>query len=112
MSSDATDLPSGVQLDIQLLWHIGQEPEGYTVARHWIHYLYCDDDAGAAVLEAGARAGWWAVRRVAPEYHGIVAERSDLVVNPDSVFAARQFFEALAASVPGGDYDGWEAQTG
>lgn len=100
---------TGQALDIELLSAIAAAPGGFTVARRWEHFVYCDDEMGAAVLEAGARAGWWAVRRVVPEYHGIVAERSDLRVCPESVPAARAFFERLAASVPGGDYDGWEA---
>ncbi len=47
-----------------------------------------------------------------PDYHGIVAKRSDLPVNAETVSDAREFFEALAATVPGGDYDGWGAEGG
>lgn len=78
--------------------------------RLWEHFIYCDDEKGAARLEAAAVEAGWTVQRVVPEYHGIVASRSDLAVTPDEVKSAREFFEALARSVPGGDYDGWGAE--
>lgn len=71
--------------------------------RLWEHLLYCDDEAGAAALERGASAAGWSVQRVAPGHHGIVAKRSDLLVNAATVAEAREFFEGLASSVPGGD---------
>ncbi|WP_263118959.1 hypothetical protein [Cellulomonas sp. RIT-PI-Y] len=43
---------------------------------------------------------------------GVIASRDDLAVDPANVRAMRAYFEALAASVPGGDYDGWEAEAG
>lgn len=98
--------------DDQLLGIIAQREGGLESPRHWVHYVYCDDEAGAAILEAGASEGGWLVERVAPEYHGVVAERVDLAVNPATVPEARRFFESLAATVPGGDYDGWEASAG
>ncbi len=78
--------------------------------RLWEHFVYCDDEDGAARLEAAAVEAGWTVQRVVPEYHGIVASRSDLAVTPGEVASARTFFEVLAGSVPGGDYDGWGAE--
>ncbi|MBA3529949.1 MAG: ribonuclease E inhibitor RraB [Propionibacteriaceae bacterium] len=74
------------------------------------HFIYCDDEAGAAWLETQARADGWQTIRVAPGSHGVVASRSDLPVNDETVAGAREFFEKLAGSVPGGDYDGWGAE--
>jgi hypothetical protein len=82
---------------------------GTTSPARWEHFVYCDDEAGAATLERIASETGWTVERVDPAYHGIVAERSDLVISPQAVAEARGFFEKLAASVPGGDYDGWGA---
>lgn len=78
--------------------------------RLWEHFVYCDDEEGAARLEAAAVEAGWTVQRVAPEHHRIVASRSDLAVTPYEVASARTLFEALADSVPGGDYDGWGAE--
>ncbi|WP_332642260.1 ribonuclease E inhibitor RraB [Aeromicrobium sp.] len=106
----APQLPTtGHAGDDQLLAMIAQSDGGLEVPRHWLHYVYCDDNEGAAVLEAGAAAGGWTVQRVVPEHSGIVAEREDWPVNLETVPQVRAFFESLAASVPGGDYDGWEA---
>lgn len=104
--------PTGDADDDQLLRLLARAPGGLDVERHWIHYLYCADDDGAAELQAKAEAAGWTVKRVVPEYHGIVAERHDLVINPDSTRSTREFFDALAASVDGGMYDGWEASAG
>ena len=73
------------------------------------HFVYCDDEPAAASLEAQARAEGWQTTRVAPGGHGIVASRSDLPVNEGTVADARTFFERIAASVRGGEYDGWGA---
>lgn len=98
--------------DDQLLGMLAKAPGGLEEPRHWIHYVYCGDAAGADALEHGAVAAGWTVRRVVPEYHGIVAERSDLAITPERTVEVREFFERLAASVPAGEYDGWEASAG
>ena len=98
---------SGDDQVLEQLAQLGTEDQS---PRLWEHFVYCDDEDGAAVLESGASATGWSVDRVAPEYHGIVAKRSDLPVNAKTVAEAREFFERLAASVPGGDYDGWGAE--
>ena len=92
-----------------MLGILSQTDGGLSATRHWVHYVYCDDESGAAVLEAAASSGGWDVRRVATDHHGIIAERSDLAVNLETLPDVRRFFEDLARSVPGGDYDGWEA---
>ena len=78
--------------------------------RLWEHFLYCDDEAGADVLEARAREAGWNVEQVDPQYHGIVASRSDRAVTPEAVTEARGFFEGRVAAVAGGEYDGWGAE--
>lgn len=98
--------------DDQLLGMLAKAPDGLDTPRHWLHYVYCGDAAGADTLEREAVTAGWTVRRVVPEHHGIVAERSDLAITPSAVVEARAFFEKLAASVPGGEYDGWEASAG
>ena len=97
--------------DDQLLAILAGTPSGPDAARDWIHYLYCTTAAGAASMEARAREAGWAVRRV-HEGEGIVASRQDLAVTPSTVAEVRPFFEGLAGSVPGGEYDGWEASAG
>ncbi|MBC7763051.1 MAG: ribonuclease E inhibitor RraB [Candidatus Saccharibacteria bacterium] len=98
---------SGDDQVLEQLAHLGADDQAPRLVEH---FVYCDDEAGAAVLETGATAAGWSVDRVVREYHGIVAKRSDLPVNVRSVSEAREFFERLAASVPGGDYDGWGAE--
>ena len=105
-------LTTGHPGDDQLLGMLAKAPGGLDTPRHWIHYVYCGDAAGADILEREAVTAGWAVRRVVPEYHGIVAERSDRAITPAAVVATRAFFQRLAASVPGGEYDGWEASAG
>jgi len=98
---------SGDDMVLAQLASLGTDPRA---PRFWEHFLYCDDETGAAVLERGASAAGWSVDRVAPGHHGIVAKRSDLPVNAETVAEARVFFERLASSVAGGDYDGWGAE--
>ena len=98
--------------DNQLLGMLSKAPGGLETPRHWIHYVYCADAQGADALDQGATSAGWAVRRVVPEHHGIVAERSDLAITPKRMIEVRAFFEGLARSVPGGEYDGWEAASG
>lgn len=106
-----TSEPStGHKGDDQTLAQLKKTGADFDTPRAWEHFVYCDDEAGAAILEQRAREGGWDVERVDPEYHGIVAKRSDLAVNPGTVTETRAFFENLAASVAGGDYDGWGAE--
>lgn len=97
--------------DDQLLGMLAKAPGGLEAPRHWLHYLYCGDAAGADTLEREAVAAGWTVRRVVPDYHGIIAERR-VAITPAAAVGTRAFFEKLAASVPGGEYDGWEASAG
>lgn len=105
----APPVHAGDQQVLQQLTELGADPHAPRLQEH---FVYCDNEDGAAVLEAGAATAGWTVRRVVPDYHGIVAKRSDLPVNAETVSDAREFFEALAATVPGGDYDGWGAEGG
>ncbi|MDN5726946.1 MAG: ribonuclease E inhibitor RraB [Propionibacteriales bacterium] len=105
------DLPSsGHEMDDQVLQQLGQVGADLGQPRLWEHFVYCDDETGARQLAQQAAAAGWTVQPVA-EGFGVVASRTELV-NPQTVAAARAFFESLAVSVPGGDYDGWGAEAG
>lgn len=84
-----------------------------SLPRDWVHYIYCADEAGAQVVAIAAVQNGWELERVgvaSPGYSWVViAEQTGVVVTRERVQEARIFFEHLAASVPGGDYDGWEA---
>lgn len=101
---------NGHEGDEQVLRQLAKMGADEVAPRRWEHFVYCDDQQGAAKLKSAASAAGWTVELVVPDYHGIVAERSDLPVNPSTVKEARSFFEDLAGSVPGGDYDGWGAE--
>jgi hypothetical protein len=100
--------PTGDPLDDKVMQQLAKQGVDFNVPRDWVHYVYCDADEGASRLQADAESAGWKVRRVA-EGSGIVANRDDLPVNGSTVPTVRAFFRGLAASVPGGDYDGWEA---
>ena len=74
------------------------------------HFVYCDSESGAASFEQQARAEGWETTRVAAGGFGIIASRSDQAVNEGTVANARVFFDRIAGSVSGGDYDGWGAE--
>jgi len=103
-----TFTPTGHSGDDQLLTIFGGTAGGFSAPRDWVHYIYCETAEGAAAMEAKAIEAGWTTKRVF-EGEGIVASRDDLAVNDVTVPAVRIFFEELAAGVPGGDYDGWEA---
>jgi len=94
--------------DDQLIGIFAKTATGKDAPRDWVHYVYCDTDEGAASMEEAAVSAGWTVRRLITG-EGIRASRADLPVNDTTVPPTRAFFEGLAASVPGGDYDGWEA---
>jgi hypothetical protein len=104
--------PTGHVGDDALLAQIAARSDLET-PRHWVHYLYCADERAAKTAASAIAAGGWALQRVdeaaqGPGWVGI-AERHGAVTSADAVREARLFFEAVAAKVPGGDYDGWEA---
>ncbi|UOY01148.1 ribonuclease E inhibitor RraB [Blastococcus sp. PRF04-17] len=84
-----------------------------SAGRHWVHYLYVGDEAAARVAAGEIEAAGWVIDRVDEAAEGpgwvVIAEKHDVVVSPEAVVAARELFEGVAARVPGGDYDGWEA---
>jgi hypothetical protein len=81
--------------------------------RHWVHYLYTADEASARDAAGVVERAGWQLQHVDPAAQGpgwvVVAERHDAVLDVDAVREARIFFEGVASSVRGGDYDGWEA---
>jgi hypothetical protein len=104
--------PTGHPLDDRLLAEIAKRSD-LENPRHWIHFLYvADEEAARSAAELVESAGWDLQRvDVASDGGGwvVIAERHNAVTSPEAVAEARQFFERIAASTPGGDYDGWEA---
>ncbi|WP_084606084.1 ribonuclease E inhibitor RraB [Agreia bicolorata] len=102
----------GDPLDDETLRAIGERSD-LTLPRNWIHYIYCADEAGAQVIAGAASEDGWDLQRVDHAASGtgwvVIAEQKGVVVTPERVLSARAFFERLALTVPGGDYDGWEA---
>lgn len=99
--------------DDQLLTQLAQMSD-LTAPRHWVHYLYFADEAGAREAAAVVAAAGWELQDVAESAAGgpewvVIAERHGAVTDPDAVRDARAFFERVAQQWPGGDYDGWEA---
>ncbi|MBC3761012.1 ribonuclease E inhibitor RraB [Quadrisphaera oryzae] len=84
-----------------------------TSPRHWVHYLYFPEEADARRAGAAITAAGWEIQALEPAVEGtswvVVPEQHDAVVSESAVVAARQFFEDVAARVPGAEYDGWEA---
>ena len=81
--------------------------------RHWVHYLYVGDEPQARSAAQVLTAAGWGIRRVdvaAGDQSGwIVIAETHAATTPDAVREARLFFEGVAATHDGGDYDGWEA---
>jgi hypothetical protein len=104
--------PTGHAEDDELYALIAERSD-ITAPRHWVHYLYFPDESGARVACAAALDHGWVLQRVGAPAAGeewiVIAERRDAVVTPEAIRDARAFFGALAASIRGGEYDGWEA---
>ena len=66
---------SGHAGDDQVLGQLEAMGADLSRSRLWEHFVYCDDEEGAAQLEAAAVDAGWDVQRVAPGDHGIVASR-------------------------------------
>jgi hypothetical protein len=110
----APNIPSsGHDGDDQLLAQIAQHSNLET-GRHWVHYVYFADERAAREAAEQISNGGWLIQRVDSSAAGgpewvVIAERHNAVTTPESVRAAREFFEAVATAHPGGEYDGWEA---
>jgi hypothetical protein len=99
--------------DDQLLTQLASMSD-IAAPRHWVHYLYFADEAGARGAAEVVGAAGWDLQNVAESASGgpdwvVVAERHATVTSPEAVRDARAFFESVAKQWPGGDYDGWEA---
>ncbi len=81
--------------------------------RHWVHYLYTADEPSAREASVAIQSAGWGLQRVDVAAQGpgwvVIAEKHDVVVDASGVSNARRFFDHVANSVAGGDYDGWEA---
>ncbi len=81
--------------------------------RHWVHYLYVADEAQARSAAEVIAAAGWGLQSVDVAATGgpdwVVIAETHAVTTPEAVRDARQFFEGVAATHEGGEYDGWEA---
>ena len=109
----ASLVPTGHAGDDELLAQIAQHSD-LEAGRHWVHYVYVAHEAAARRAAEQVTAGGWDVQRVDPAADGgsewvVIAEQHGAVTRPEAPPPPRQFFESVAASHPGGEYDGWEA---
>lgn len=78
--------------------------------RHWVHYLYAQDESQARSAAEVISAAGWQIQRVDVAAGGapgwIVIAEAHAVTSPAAVREARLFFEGVAATHEGGDYDG------
>ncbi|HVX45559.1 MAG TPA: ribonuclease E inhibitor RraB [Mycobacteriales bacterium] len=81
--------------------------------RTWDHRLYFTTEAGARTAAGTIEAAGWRIQRLDHSDDGsgwvVIATQDGVVTSVDAVRRAREFFDGIAASVPGGVYDGWEA---
>ena len=109
----ATRLPTaGHAGDDALLVQIAGQSDIDT-PRHWVHYLYVKDEPQARSAAEVISSAGWQIQRVDVAAGGgpgwVVIAEAQAVTSPDTVREARLFFEGVAATHDGGDYDGWEA---
>ncbi len=82
-------------------------------SRHWVHYLYVADEAQARSAAEVIAAAGWDIQRVEESAAGgpqwVVIAETRAATTPNAVREARMFFEGVAGTHAGGDYDGWEA---
>jgi hypothetical protein len=104
--------PTGHAGDDALLAQIASRSDLET-PRHWVHYLYVPDEPRARSAAAVVSAAGWNIQRVEAAAGGgpawVVIAEAQAVTSPAAVREARLFFEGVAATHDGGDYDGWEA---
>ena len=81
--------------------------------RHWVHDLYVQDAPQARSAAHVDSAAGWQIQRVDVAAGGgpgwVVIAEAQAVTSPAAVREARLFFEGVAATHEGGDYDAWEA---
>lgn len=98
--------------DDELLTQIASRSD-IEAPRHWVHYLYFNDEPQARSAAQVVGSAGWGIQRVdvaadgGPEW--VVIAESQAVTTPHAVREARLFFEGVAATHGGGSYDGWEA---
>ena len=75
--------------------------------------MYVNNAAAARSAAEVIAAAGWGLQRVDVAANGgpewIVIAEKHAVTTPAAVKEARAFFEGVAATHEGGDYDGWEA---
>lgn len=115
-SNDAYSGPgfpsSGHAADDALLGQLASRSD-LASPRHWVHYLYFANEAAARSAAEVVSSAGWQIQRVDESANGgpewVVIVEAQAVTSPTAVAEARMFFEGVAATHEGGDYDGWEA---
>ena len=98
--------------DLLVMGQLIQAGADLTEPRHTLYYLYFhDEDAALTAAAAGRDLGFSVDVRPPddeiPEW-SVVCEHPALVLDPDTVRANTDHFDAIAGA-NGGQYDGWEA---
>ena len=104
--------PTGHPGDDMLLAQIATHTD-LSKSRHWVHYLYFPDRARAESAAEVISAAGWQIQHVDVAANGVpewvVIAEATRPTTPEAVRDARLFFEGVAATHDGGEYDGWEA---
>jgi hypothetical protein len=114
MLDDVSDADRALQNETRMLRRIASETRAGRPPSAWVVFLSCADGSGAESLAmAGVGAGW-ELQYAGPEPSGtrwmIILERDVTALSAQAVHDARAYFEALAATVADGMYDGWQAE--
>jgi hypothetical protein len=99
--------------DVEVMAQLVKSGADLTEPRHVLYFVYLptESDANTAALnarEAGYRVDVHPAEK--PDGWSMIAEII-AVIDPPTVIAADDFFQAMADSLQG-DYDGWEASVG
>ena len=98
--------------DLMVMGQLLELGADLTKPRHTLYYLYFPDGERSEAAAASIRELGFRVRVNAPDEQipqwSLVCEHDALVLDPDTVRANSDRFEAIAAA-NNGEYDGWEA---
>lgn len=100
---------STAELDAMTLSTLESEGADFSEVREVIHYVYSTNRDALADAAATTTAAGWATSMNAYEDTFVVEFATNKVINADVIAGDRLLFEGIAASLPGGDYDGWVA---
>ena len=82
--------------------------------RRWRHYLYVPTEEWAQMvarplIDTGWEAEIWAPDE-GEDHYTVIAELDGVVLTGSLVRSTRELFEDIISHIPGGEYDGWEAE--